>query len=147
MKTACVILAAGMGKRMRSSLVKVLHPVCGQAMIDYPVELALARKYDPVVVVVGTQAEAVEAHLSSRFGDRVRFAVQTNPAGTGHAVMAARKALGSFRGKLAILCGDVPLLSTRELSRLEQAGKKSQVAFLTCRLAEPKRYGRVVRDE
>jgi bifunctional UDP-N-acetylglucosamine pyrophosphorylase/glucosamine-1-phosphate N-acetyltransferase len=147
MKTACVILAAGMGKRMRSSLVKVLHPVCGQAMIDYPVELALSRKYDPVVVVVGTQAEAVEAHLSGRFGDRVRFAVQTNPAGTGHAVMAARKALKGFRGKLAILCGDVPLLTARDLSRLERAAEKSRVAFLTCRLADPKRYGRVVRDE
>jgi len=146
MKAACVILAAGQGKRMRSDRVKVLHPVCGRAMIEYPVSLALARRYAPVVVVVGRQADAVQAHLAARFGGRVRFALQDPPRGTGHAVLSAAGALAGARGKLAILSGDVPLLTGAELGALERAGRRAAVAFLTCRLEEPGRYGRVVRD-
>ncbi|HSA24473.1 MAG TPA: bifunctional UDP-N-acetylglucosamine diphosphorylase/glucosamine-1-phosphate N-acetyltransferase GlmU, partial [Myxococcota bacterium] len=146
MKAACVILAAGQGKRMRSQRVKVLHPVCGRPMIDYPVSLALARRYAPVVVVVGRQAAEVQAHLGERFGRRVRFALQDPPRGTGHAVLCATEALAGVRGKLVILSGDVPLLTGAELGALERAGRRAAVAFLTCRLDDPRGYGRVVRD-
>jgi len=145
MKTACVILAAGLGKRMRSGLVKVLHPVCGEPMLTYPVELALRRGFDPVVVVVGHQAEAVRAFLEARFGKRVCSVVQDPPRGTGHAVAQAAPLLRRHRGKLAILYGDVPLLSRRELDALARAGRKSAVAFLTARLDDPSGYGRVIR--
>lgn len=146
MKIACVILAAGLGKRMRSKLVKVLHPVCGEPMIYYPVALALQRGFDPVVVVVGTQAEAVRSFLSERFGKSVRLAVQDPPRGTGHAVASARRALAGHRGKLAIMYGDVPLVGGREISVLVRGGKAAAVAFLTGKLADPSGYGRVIRD-
>ncbi len=145
MKTACLILAAGKSTRMRSERVKVLHPVCGRAMIDYPVDLALKRGYDPVVVVVGHQADAVENHLAARADPRLRFVLQEPQLGTGHAVMVAREALKGVRGKLAILYGDMPLLTGRDLGALERAGRDAAVAFLTCRLSDPRRYGRVVR--
>ncbi len=147
MKTACVIMAAGLGKRMRSSLVKVLHPICGQPMIDYPVALALDQGFDPVVVVTGHQTGTLREHLRECFGERIRFALQGSPKGTGHAVLTAKKALSGFKGKLAILSGDVPLLSRREMGVLRRAARGAAVAFLTCRLDDPKRYGRVVRDE
>ncbi len=146
MSTACVILAAGKSKRMRSGLVKVLHPMCDRPMIDYPVELALVRGYDPVVVVIGHQAEAVREHLQQRFPGRLTFAVQGDPLGTGHAVLAAERALRGVRGKLAVLYGDMPLLAGRDLGALERGGREAALAFLSCRLAEPRRYGRVLRD-
>jgi bifunctional UDP-N-acetylglucosamine pyrophosphorylase/glucosamine-1-phosphate N-acetyltransferase len=103
MKTACVILAAGEGKRMRTRLPKVMHEVCSEPMIYYPVRLAIQRGYRPVVVVTSKAGEAVRSFLTDRFGDRVRFALQDPPRGTGHAVMSARKALKGHRGKLVIL--------------------------------------------
>jgi bifunctional UDP-N-acetylglucosamine pyrophosphorylase/glucosamine-1-phosphate N-acetyltransferase len=147
MKTACVILAAGMGKRMRSELPKVLHNVCGEPMLSYPVTLALSRGYDPVVVVIGKRGDAVRSFLDERFGGRVRTVVQDPPSGTGHAVLCARAELKDHRGKLVILYGDVPLLTNRELGVLESAGRNTTVAFLTCRLDDPASYGRVIRSE
>jgi bifunctional UDP-N-acetylglucosamine pyrophosphorylase/glucosamine-1-phosphate N-acetyltransferase len=146
MKAACAILAAGQGKRMRSALVKVLHPVCGRPMIDYPVELALGRGYAPVAVVVGRQAVAVRAHLEERFGTRLRFALQAEPRGTGHALRCALEVLPGAPDKLLVLSGDVPLLTRAELAALERAGRRAGVAFLTCRPPAPRGYGRVVRD-
>jgi bifunctional UDP-N-acetylglucosamine pyrophosphorylase/glucosamine-1-phosphate N-acetyltransferase len=147
MKTACVILAAGMGKRMRSALPKVLHPLCGEPMLSYPVDLALSCGYDPVVVVIGKRSTMLPSFLGERFSDRVRVVVQDPPSGTGHAVLCARSALKGHQGKLVILYGDVPLLTKRELSLLERAGRTSTIAFLTCRLDDPARYGRVIRNE
>ncbi|MBW1872927.1 MAG: NTP transferase domain-containing protein, partial [Deltaproteobacteria bacterium] len=147
MKTACLILAAGDGKRMHSSLPKVLHPVCDQPMIAYPVSIALQRGFSPVVVVISKQGRLVQDYLTRRFGDRLRFAVQDPPRGTGHAVMVAKQVLGSLKGKLAIIYGDVPLLAAKDLSALVRAGRNSTVAFLTCRLDDPSGYGRVVRDD
>jgi bifunctional UDP-N-acetylglucosamine pyrophosphorylase/glucosamine-1-phosphate N-acetyltransferase len=147
MKTACVILAAGEGKRMRTRVPKVMHEVCSEPMIYYPVRLALQRGYKPVVVVTSKAGEAVREFLAGRFGDRVRFATQDPPRGTGHAVMSAKKALKGFKGKLVILYGDVPLLQSQDLAALERSGKRAAVAFLTCMLEDPTGYGRVVRDE
>jgi bifunctional UDP-N-acetylglucosamine pyrophosphorylase/glucosamine-1-phosphate N-acetyltransferase len=99
------------------------------------------------VVVTSKAGEAVRSFLTDRFGDRVRFALQDPPRGTGHAVMSARKALKGHRGKLVILYGDVPLLQAQDLSALERYGRNSAVAFLTCVLSDPTGYGRVIRDE
>ena len=147
MKTACVILAAGEGTRMRTKVPKVLHPICAEPMIFYPVTLALNRGWDPIVVVISSQGEAVRTYLSGRFGDRIRFAVQDPPLGTGDAVMSAHSALKGFKGKLAILYGDVPLLTAADLNALERASKGTAVAFITCRLDDPSWYGRVIRDD
>ena len=147
MKTACVILAAGEGKRMRTRVPKVMHEVCSEPMIYYSVRLAIQRGYQPVVVVTSKSGEAVRGFLADRFGDRVRFALQDPPRGTGHAVMSARSALKGFVGKLVILYGDVPLLQAQDLSALEREGRRATVAFLTCMLEDPRGYGRVIRDQ
>lgn len=145
MNTACVILAAGLGKRMRSRLAKVLHPVLDRPMLLYPVELALAQRCKPVVVVAGHQEETVRQLLGGRFGAGVRVVRQWPPRGTGHALLMARPALPR-RGRLLVLCGDVPLLTLAEVARLRRGARDAAVAFLTARLSDPSGYGRVVRD-
>ncbi|RLB58870.1 MAG: UDP-N-acetylglucosamine diphosphorylase/glucosamine-1-phosphate N-acetyltransferase [Deltaproteobacteria bacterium] len=146
-KRACVVLAAGDGKRMRSDLPKVLHPVCGEPMLTYPVELALAAGFDPVVVVISPQGRQVRRLLEQRFGKRVRLAVQRRPLGTAHAVLAARRQLAGFSGQLAIVYGDVPLLERADVSALLRAGRSASLVLLTCRPDDPSGYGRLVRDE
>ncbi len=147
MKTACVILAAGKGTRMRTSHPKVLHPVCGEPMISFVVQLALRSKFDPIVVVVSKQADEIRAFLSARFHDRVRFAVQDPPMGTGHAVLSSQDALVHHTGKLIIMYGDVPLVEPADLTALKKASNGVAAAFISVRLDDPGGYGRVVRDE
>jgi bifunctional UDP-N-acetylglucosamine pyrophosphorylase/glucosamine-1-phosphate N-acetyltransferase len=146
MNTTCVILAAGQGKRMRSKIPKVLHEVCGEPMIWYPVSLALSRDWSPVVVI-SKQGGNVRAFLEGRFGEKVRFGVQDPPLGTGHALMSVREQFHGSGSKAIILYGDVPLLSGEHLDALLRGAEGTSVAFLSCRLTDPSGYGRVVRDE
>ena len=95
-RKAVVLMAAGLGTRMRSALVKVLHPVAGRPMIHFPVESAIALGADPVVAVLGHQRERVEAYLLGAFpGAPLRFALQAEQLGTAHAVLCAREALAA----------------------------------------------------
>ncbi|WP_298037371.1 bifunctional UDP-N-acetylglucosamine diphosphorylase/glucosamine-1-phosphate N-acetyltransferase GlmU [uncultured Desulfuromonas sp.] len=142
---AAVVLAAGKGTRMRSGRSKVLHPVAGRPMVRYPVELARSLGCDPAVLVVGHGAEEVQSALA---GEDVRFALQAEQLGTGHALLCAEQALDGFAGTLLLLCGDVPLLRRQTLERL-LAYHRSQgaaVTVLTAEVPEPHGYGRIVRD-
>ena len=148
--TAVIVLAAGEGKRMKSSLAKVLHPICGRPMIAYPAAVARALKPDRVVLVVGRQREKVTAALDARFGKGAfRYAVQEEQRGTGHAVACAKGALRGFRGRVLILYGDTPLLTVglvRDfLARHRRA--RADLSLMTAVLDDPAGYGRVVRDE
>src|SRR2546430_2569590 len=112
MKLATVILAAGLGTRMKSSTAKVLHRVAGRPMIEYPVALARGLGAERVVCVLGHQADAVRSTVEQRFGARaVAVALQREQRGTGHAVAQAREALRGYDGPVLILYGDVPLLT------------------------------------
>jgi bifunctional UDP-N-acetylglucosamine pyrophosphorylase/glucosamine-1-phosphate N-acetyltransferase len=144
-KLASVILAAGESKRMRSRRVKVLHRLMGRSLIDYPVELSRTAGANPVVAVVGIQAEEVKKHLREK---PVRFALQKKRLGTGHAVMAAKQALKGFNGDVLILYGDVPLLTLKTIRKLIQSHrrKKTPISLLTTHMPEPKGYGRIIRD-
>jgi bifunctional UDP-N-acetylglucosamine pyrophosphorylase/glucosamine-1-phosphate N-acetyltransferase len=147
---AAVILAAGKGTRMKSSTAKVLHQLSGRPLAWFSVRAALEAGASPVVVVVGHQAEAVEAALRASLpGAPLRFAVQAEQRGTAHAVLAARPALRGVTGPVAILSGDTPLLSAATLKRVvrARASGKSPLAFATMTLADPRGYGRVLRDE
>ncbi len=146
---AAVVLAAGKGTRMRSSVAKILHPLCGLPLGAWPIEAARAAGAKPIVVVVGHQAEEAGLALSKAAPDaRLSFAVQEEQLGTGHAVMCARREIeASKAGRVLILCGDVPCLTGSTLSRLARAGEKADIALLTFEPAEPGRYGRIVRDE
>jgi bifunctional UDP-N-acetylglucosamine pyrophosphorylase/glucosamine-1-phosphate N-acetyltransferase len=142
-----VILAAGQGKRMRSSLPKVLHPIAGRPMLAHVINTARivsARQPNPrIVVVVGHGAESVRAAFS---GERdVQFVLQEPQLGTGHAVMQALPLLADDSHTL-VLYGDVPLVSAATLERLMVSAGRG-VGLLTVVLDEPKGYGRIVRGD
>ena len=110
---ATVILAAGKGTRMKSDLVKVLHPLLGLPMLSYTIDLSLNEiKSEKTIVVTGYQADRIK----ERFQDpRIHFALQEKQLGTGHAVLQAVPFLQTFAGTVLILCGDVPLVSKETL--------------------------------
>jgi len=144
---AAVILAAGKGTRMKSGLVKVLHPVAGRPMIAWPVAAARNAGAAPLVLVIGHQANAVRNTF--RGDTDIRCAMQEEQLGTGHAVACARDALSGFNGTVLILCGDTPLLRSETLEQLIRHHRTHAAALtvLTAVLAEPYGYGRVLRDE
>jgi bifunctional UDP-N-acetylglucosamine pyrophosphorylase / glucosamine-1-phosphate N-acetyltransferase len=145
---AAVVLAAGQGTRMRSAQAKVLHPVCGRPLGAWPVAAARAAGADPIVGVVGHQAEAVETALRAAVPDaNLVFALQKEQRGTGHAVICAREALAAAATeRVLILCGDVPGLTARTLDALVEASDDAEVALLTFAPEDPAAYGRIVRD-
>jgi len=138
-----IILAAGLGTRMKSQKIKILHRAAGRPIIDYVLDLAAEVCGRPPVVIVGHQREAVQQHV----GDRARFAVQDPPRGTGHAVLQAAPFLRE-RGRILILSGDVPLTRAETLRRLLETHERegNALTILTMRLDDPARYGRIVRD-
>jgi len=151
MKTSVVILAAGLGTRMRSKQAKVLHRAGGLSLVEHVVLAAGAvTSRDRIVVVTGHQADTVEALLKPM---GVRFARQVQQKGTGHAVMCAReqlqKADAKQDGLLVVLYGDTPLLSAAALKQLREAQTKSDAAatLITTTLADPSGYGRVILDD
>lgn len=142
---ASIILAAGEGTRMRSNRAKVLHEIAGVPMIRYVVETALAVLND-VVVVVGHQAEEVRKSLEPY--PMLRFAVQEEQLGTGHAVVCAMPHVPNNIHDVVVLCGDTPLIKPTTVRALidKQRAIESYLSLLTTTLAEPFGYGRVVLD-
>jgi bifunctional UDP-N-acetylglucosamine pyrophosphorylase/glucosamine-1-phosphate N-acetyltransferase len=135
---------------MKSARAKVLHEVAGRPLAYYPVKRALELGAERVVVVVGHQAEAVEAALGAALpGAPLRFARQAEQLGTAHAVLQAKAALKGFAGPILILSGDTPLLTAEALQAVAAARAKARalVAMATMVPASPRGYGRVVRDE
>jgi bifunctional UDP-N-acetylglucosamine pyrophosphorylase/glucosamine-1-phosphate N-acetyltransferase len=140
-----VILAAGQGKRMRSSLPKVLHPMAGRPMLAHVIDAARDAAAGPearIVVVVGHGAAEVEQALCA--DPDLRFVLQEPQLGTGHAVLQAVPQLDESATTL-VLYGDVPLIRPATLKRL-LAEAADGVALLTVRLPDPAGYGRIVRD-
>ena len=143
---ASIVLAAGKGTRMKSNLIKVLHPVAGVPMIVWPVTAARDAGSDPIVLVIGHQANAVQAVF--RGAADIRCAMQEEQLGTGHAVACALDALDGFRGTVLILCGDTPLLTSETLKSMLAYHRNNQAAItvLTALVDDPYGYGRVLRD-
>ena len=140
-----VVLAAGKGTRMKSARAKVLHPALGVPMLEHVVRALQAAGAAPVTVVVGHQAEAVEAAFAGR---GLEFVRQDPPLGTGHALQVAGPRLGRGRGTVVVVNGDLPLLRPETLTALLEAHAKSGAAatLLTVALDDPGAYGRVLRD-
>jgi len=111
-----VILAAGKSTRMKSETPKVLHPVCGQLMIDYVLNATRAAGVEKIVVVVGHKADQVRQALAGQ--EDVVFAEQVEQNGTGHAVMVCESELSSHEGSVLVLAGDTPLLQGNSLQAL-----------------------------
>ncbi|MGA2182140.1 MAG: bifunctional UDP-N-acetylglucosamine diphosphorylase/glucosamine-1-phosphate N-acetyltransferase GlmU [Bryobacteraceae bacterium] len=145
-RISVVILAAGEGTRMKSKRAKVLHRAGGLPMVEHVLNTAAELTAEEnIVVVVGHQAAEVKAALAHR---PVRFVLQKEQRGTGHAVMSCRDEL-DHTGLLVVLYGDCPLLPVETLKRLidTQARGDAAVTLITTRLADPAGYGRILLDE
>jgi len=145
-RPAVIILAAGKGTRMRSGLVKVLHPVCGEPMLASVLRLAQGVRPSRTVVVIGFQAERIREAFSNR--DGLDFVIQEPQKGTGHAVLCALEALKGFRGEVMVLSGDIPLLTSRTVEALMSVHSSSgaEMTILTAMADNPELYGRIIRD-
>jgi bifunctional UDP-N-acetylglucosamine pyrophosphorylase/glucosamine-1-phosphate N-acetyltransferase len=141
MSLEIVILAAGQGTRMRSSLPKVLHPIAGNSMLGHVIHTA--RQLDPqrIHVVIGHGADAVRERLAA---DDLNFVLQDKQLGTGHAVAQAVPFIES--DTVLILYGDVPLIEVETLQRLLKKVAPQQLGLLNMELDDPTGYGRIVRD-
>ena len=148
-----LIMAAGLGTRMKSNLAKVLHKLDGRPLINHVCEAASILKPQKIYVIVGHQAEDVKtAVLSENDANLVAFALQEQQLGTGDAVNAAREFLENTDSILLVLSGDVPMIRAETLDALiqkhnEHHGRGAACTVLTVRLKDPSGYGRVVRDE
>ncbi|MFO0753085.1 MAG: bifunctional UDP-N-acetylglucosamine diphosphorylase/glucosamine-1-phosphate N-acetyltransferase GlmU [Thermodesulfovibrionales bacterium] len=145
MKLAAVVLAAGLGTRMKSKLPKVLHPVGGKPMVQQVLETVQTLKPASSVVVVGPGSEGIRHALS---GFPVRFAVQKEPRGTGDALKAAARVLKKFEGTLLVVSGDTPLVTAEtlhEFLRLHRR-RKEDISVLSFIAGGPHAYGRIVRN-
>jgi bifunctional UDP-N-acetylglucosamine pyrophosphorylase/glucosamine-1-phosphate N-acetyltransferase len=143
---ATIILAAGKGTRMKSELVKVLHPLLGLPMLSYPIELSLEGiKAEKTIVVVGHQADRIQGMIKNF---KIDIALQEKQLGTGHAVLQAIPFLQSFSGTVLILCGDVPLVELETLRSFIDTYKEngSTLSVLTAVVEEPFGYGRILRN-
>ena len=148
-----LILAAGLGTRMKSNLAKVLHKLDGRPLINHVCTAAAELAPRKIYVVVGHQAEDVKAAVLNELEESVAaFAVQERQLGTGDAVNSARALLENEDSTLVVLSGDVPMIRPQTLSSLiglhrDYRGRGAACTVLTVRLKEPSGYGRVVRDE
>ena len=138
-----VIMAAGKGTRMKSSMPKVLHRLGGRALVQHVIDSARQLSARHIIAITGHGAEQVEAALAGQSG--LRFARQMPQLGTGHAVQQAMPLLEDD-GVTLVLSGDVPLTQVDTLQALLQASQGTQLALLTLQTAQPTGYGRIVRN-
>ena len=144
---AVVILAAGEGKRMKSSRSKLLHEIAGHSMLSYAVTAATTVQPEHIVVVVGHFRDQVEAHLAE-IAPHVLIAVQEEQLGTGDAVQAALGQVADLTGDVLVTMGDVPMLTGETLAALleEHRARRAAATVLTAQVPDPTGYGRVLRD-
>jgi bifunctional UDP-N-acetylglucosamine pyrophosphorylase/glucosamine-1-phosphate N-acetyltransferase len=138
-----IILAAGLGKRMKSRLPKVMHPLSGKPLLSHVLATARRLKPEKVAIIVGHGAERVRQACHND----VTWVLQEQQLGTGHAVFCAKKSFGEFSGDILILSGDVPLISERTLNAIIQGHRhdNASLTLLTASLEQPRGYGRVLR--
>jgi bifunctional UDP-N-acetylglucosamine pyrophosphorylase/glucosamine-1-phosphate N-acetyltransferase len=145
-----LVLAAGLGTRMKSRQAKVLHQLGGRPLIVHVCRAAATLNPRMIYVVIGHQAEEVKAAVEGEFGNaQVKFVTQLAQRGTGDAVTAAKDALANADSTILILSGDVPMVRAETLGKLIQQHRlgSAPCTMLTVRLENPAGYGRIVRDE
>lgn len=146
MSSVAVILAAGLGKRMKSKRPKVCHEVLGMPMIVHVVRALRDAGVDNIIAVLGYEAQQVEAILEGQ----AEFVYQEQALGTGHALLQALpRLLDHPEGECLVVCGDTPLLTGLTLSQLQEEHRKSQAkaTILTAMMEDPAGYGRIVKED
>jgi bifunctional UDP-N-acetylglucosamine pyrophosphorylase / glucosamine-1-phosphate N-acetyltransferase len=157
--TDVLIMAAGLGTRMKSRRAKVLHELGGSALISHVLRAAESLDPESVFIIVGHQADEVEKTVRDDVERRkahgrsiephLDFVLQAEQRGTGHAVMSARGRLQGRSGPLVILGGDGPMLKPETLKKLvdSHTSEQNDTTILTVEMKDPASYGRVIRDE
>lgn len=140
---AIIVLAAGKGKRMKSALPKILHPLLGEPQINYVIRAVSVLQPDLILVVAGKKSEELRRVLP----ETVKVIVQPEPLGTGDAVRCCLPELESFEGEVMVVNGDTPLITTETLTFLVRAHLKqgNEATMLTASPPDPTGYGRVVK--
>lgn len=146
MSRAAIILAAGEGKRMKSSSPKVLHRVCGKPMLSYTLDLVARVGIEKTVLVIGHGAESVRKNFPQMNAEVV---IQEKQQGTADAVKTAMTKLTDHSGTVLVLCADMPLLQTTSVQALIDYHEKQSLSatVLTAKLHDPYGYGRIIRNE
>jgi bifunctional UDP-N-acetylglucosamine pyrophosphorylase/glucosamine-1-phosphate N-acetyltransferase len=140
--TDIIILAAGKGTRMQSTLPKVLHHIAGQPLLGHVLTAAKTVADAKTIVVTGFGADQVESTIGK---EADVFVVQPEQLGTGHAVQCALPHIRE-NAKVLILCGDVPLIAPKTIAKMLDAVTADQMGLLTVTLDDPTGYGRIIRD-
>ena len=140
MQAAAILLAAGLGTRMRSAQPKAMHKLAGRPMLNHLIA-ACEGVFDKVVVVVGPDMPQLERAAAPH-----ATVVQAERLGTGHAALQAAPLLDGFQGDVAVLYADNPLITADTLRRLREARQEAGLALLAMRPADPAKYGRVLQD-
>ena len=142
--TIAIVLAAGEGKRMKSDTPKILHKAAGKALSEWVVDAAAQATGETPVLVVGKAADRVKEY----FGERVHYALQSEPLGSGHAVMSASDYLEGD-GYVIIVAGDMPLIRSETLKRLAEvtSSRGLGASLLTATVSDATGYGRILRSE
>lgn len=145
MNLAVIILAAGMGKRMKSDFPKVLHPVLGRPMLSYVLDAVDALSPKQTVIILGHGSEKVKQVPHST---NIIYAAQEKQLGTAHAAKCAAPALKNFSGDILILNGDYPLITSNSLKKFlnDHSKNKADLSVLTAVVDDPAGYGRIKRD-
>ncbi|HEY5560919.1 MAG TPA: bifunctional UDP-N-acetylglucosamine diphosphorylase/glucosamine-1-phosphate N-acetyltransferase GlmU [Clostridiaceae bacterium] len=145
MYSCAIILAAGEGKRMKSTLPKVLHKICGKELVNHVIDTMRTAGISEVGLVVGKGAKLVKEATSSR---QVDYFYQENQLGTGDAVKSARQFLEGKNGVVAIFTGDAPLIRKETMLSIldKHINEKNSGTILTSVMKDPGKYGRIIRD-
>lgn len=144
-KRFAIILAAGQGTRMKSSLYKVLHPILERPMLEYVLDALQSVSINQLITVVGHGAEKVKETV----GLRSKFVLQEEQLGTAHAVMQAENILKNKKGTTLVVCGDTPLITEETFTKLFDYHEKTKAkaTILTTKISNPTGYGRIIRNE
>ncbi|MDY3869063.1 MAG: bifunctional UDP-N-acetylglucosamine diphosphorylase/glucosamine-1-phosphate N-acetyltransferase GlmU [Pyramidobacter sp.] len=140
---SALILAAGKGSRMKSSLPKVMQPLLEEPMLFYVLKALKEAGIDDIAAVIGHGGEHVEKWLSETAPD-VQVVWQREQLGTGHAVMSASEWLRT-RQRVLVINGDMPMITAEEISSFLELSGGADISFMTCCLSNPAQYGRVIR--
>ncbi|HEX2945690.1 MAG TPA: sugar phosphate nucleotidyltransferase [Clostridia bacterium] len=143
-QVTALILAAGEGKRMKADKAKVIHQVCGKAMIEWVYEAARGAGIAKCVAIVGHKADQVKDCM----GDRVEYVLQEQRLGTGHAVQQAHRYFDNGEGLILVLCGDTPLISSQTIKSALQYYNEGnyKAVVISAEVGNPSGYGRIIRD-
>lgn len=153
MNIACIVLAAGHGKRMYSSLPKVLHHINGTTMIQHVLNILYELKPQKIIVVIGKHRKEIEALINTdknacRCKCGISFAYQKEAKGTADALLRASRLIKEFKGPIVVMNGDTPLISLKSLKKVIalHKQKKDIISLISFQTQEPGPYGRIIRD-